>query len=175
MTDNLYIMKSRPLLKMTTTLIKLSPVCVLISAAKHESYSLVYSKLLRKAFGGWSDNAWSHVNYLHLLDEVQHVPFQLEVYEEATNNMGPFQMIKAIVATLAFFVLMQLIALLSAWNLISCAMPKSSLIQKCIWFGRLIKWVLLDYRPAFESRNNVRNLLDKNQIPLGGLYKVLYR
>lgn len=175
MEKSLHVMNSPFLLLLTTLLIKLSPVCVLISAAKHESYSLVYSRILRDAFGGWKENTWTYINYLHLLDEVHHVPFQLEVYDEAVKNMGPIKMLRAITATFGFFILMQIIAFLSACHLIKISMPKRSLLEKAKWTFRLIQWVLLKYKPAYESRANVRKLLDKNPIPFGEVYKVLYR
>jgi hypothetical protein len=175
MDQHQFLMNNTIVLKATEALIRLSPASILIPAAKSEAFSVYYSRHLKKYYKEWNSNRWSYLNYLHLLDESHHVPFQIEIYNEIIANSSTLGRVRAFVGSMGFFLLMQYIAVYSMWVFIKRCMPKKSIFSRIIWTARIIKWTLIDFTPIHDSRIKIQTLLSQKDVAFGRIYKLLYR
>ena len=55
------------------------------------------------------------------------------------------------------------------------SMPDRTFFEKLIWMARLAKWTLMDFAPMYESRDKIKDLINKNEITFTGLHNLLYR
>jgi hypothetical protein len=170
-----YIISSKWIFTLTTLLMKLSPACVLISGAKAESYSLGYAKDLKKAYGDWKSNTWTHINHLHYLDEVHHVPFQFEIYADYLKDGGLIKSLRALLSVVGMISLVQVIVVKSAFLLMRKCMPERSFFSRMKLMFKLVGWTLRNHAPTLFSQKQFGHLIKKYQVRFGSFYRMLYR
>ncbi len=93
--------------KIMLYLAKHHTAAILLPGAKSETYSLCYSKFLKKVYCDASKLDWVEINRLHALDEASHVPFDYELFHEEMRSMSFYEKCINILASSVFFVCLQ--------------------------------------------------------------------
>jgi hypothetical protein len=169
------VVRSKLIKKFANWIVKNEPIAVLITGAKAEAFSVNYSKYLKKICGSYDFNRHTQVHYLHLLDEVHHVPFQLDLYDEIMASADGMKKARILLFTILFFILMQFVLLKSAFHMISRSLTRLNIFNKIGLTLRMASWTIKNFPPIRDSKEQIRQLIIRRGLKLAPIYQLLYR
>ena len=135
-------------------LLRLDPVCMILPAAKFETYSLFYSNYLIEKYP--VKNRWTELNRMHKQDEVHHVNFDYVWYDKMVRERSlPYQALTAFRSAL-FFLGMQVLLVNSCFEIMKRAYPGTGLMRRIRLGLRFAYWGVRLFRPYVETRKNLK-------------------
>jgi hypothetical protein len=148
-----HILLRRPLWtkKWMAALVRWQPLAIILTAAKFETYSLFYSRMLAQAYGR-GENTWVDLNRLHVMDEVHHVTFDYDFYSDQVARMGFARRALTAVQSTLFFLGMQIVLFRACMALTRDTFPDVGLRGRLKRAFRFAKWGVRDFRPYQETR-----------------------
>jgi len=154
-------------------LVKWIPLSVALPAAKVEAFSVYYGKCLRSSYK--ENNLWVEVNYLHLIDESQHVSFEFDLFKHITSKAGPLEKAKIIVGNFLFIMMLQITFLIGCHRMISYALPDlrgRRHVKKVLEMG---KWILYGFEPYSQTRELIRNQFSNRSFFAKSLFQFMHK
>jgi hypothetical protein len=164
----LMLRRGRPILSAVIALVRAVPLAMSLPGAKVEAYSVAYSQFLRSQHGAEDASSWVKLNWLHLLDEVHHVPFEFEIHEAVFQSLGPWGKARTILGISLFFGFLQWIlissCLLLGWRSLGGGPARRALLALAT-----VYWAARSFPPTRRMREMMRAHA-KSRRPSGGFW-----
>jgi hypothetical protein len=135
-------------------LLRVDPVCMILPAAKFETYSLFYSNYLIEKYK--VKNRWTELNRMHKQDEVHHVNFDYVWYDKMVRERSIFQQGMTAFRSALFFLGMQILLVKSCFKIMKELYPDAGLIQRSRLGLRFAHWGVRRFQPYVETRKNLK-------------------
>jgi hypothetical protein len=145
------------------------PLSFVIPGSKSETYSIYFARYLVKHAVDLTD-PWIIINQMHLLDEVHHVAFDFDFFDNRLMPASFLKRAKVVVATLMMIVLVQLILAVGGWNLIQRGLRRRTRWQRFVLFGHFIHWVLRTFPPYPSTRAQLAGTFRRREFRLFRLF-----
>lgn len=135
-------------------LLRLDPVCMILPAAKFETYSLFYSNYLVEKYP--VKNRWTEINRMHKQDEVHHVSFDYAWYDKMVRERPWYRQAITAIRSGLFFLGMQVLLVKSCFSIMKEVYPGHSLLSRLRLGLRFAHWGVRRFRPYVETRKNLK-------------------
>lgn len=169
-----FMLRNNTWLKNTLlTLVKWNPLSLALPAAKVEGFSVYYGKCLRSAYK--ENNLWVEVNYLHLIDESQHVSFEFDLFKHMTTKANWFEKTKIIVGNFLFILMLQITFLIGCHRIIKYTFPNLGRGQHIKRVLRLGRWILYGFEPYAQTRELIKNQFASRQFFAKSLFQFMHK
>ena len=157
--NNSYMIFNRKHFRNTLAwLFKKFPLALSLPGAKLESYSIYYAQELKEIYGSWEANSLTALHKFHVEDELTHVPFQFDFYNEIFYKGIGGTRAGIFFATSFFFLIMQYAQMSSGHLMMRRAFPDKSGFYR---FGKVLQfwlWVVFHTAPYKKSRRRTSEL-----------------
>ena len=169
-----FMLRNNSLLKNAfLILVRWNPLSLALPAAKVEAFSVYFGKCVRSQYK--INNLWVEVNYLHLIDETQHVNFEFDLFKYMTSNSGPIEKLKIIVGNFLFIFLLQITFLIGCHRMVKYSLPDLSRIDHIKKLLLMGKWILYKFEPYAQTRELIKNHFLNRTFFAKALFQFMHR
>ncbi len=166
---SLMLKRGRWLRNAVLALVRRVPLAMTLPGAKIEAYSVFYGRYLKAHYGSIDANTWMKLNWLHLLDEVHHVPFEFEIHNDVFGKLSFVRKVESIVGIALFYGFLQWILISSSLILGWHSLDRASLGRRILLSLATLRWVSRSFLPTRQMREAMKDHFRKHR-PRGGIW-----
>lgn len=170
--ENLVCYRQKRLKKTMAWFLKISPVSMILTAAKFETYSLYFSHYLNKVYV--DKNEWTELNRLHVVDEVHHVNFDYAFYDAQVKAMGVTAKLSAAIFGALFFLGMQVLLFRSCLRAVTYVFPAENFYRRIRYALEFAYWGVRVFPPYEKTRERVRENFQQKRFVHSKLLGFIY-
>ncbi|MEN9724307.1 MAG: hypothetical protein RJB38_2293 [Pseudomonadota bacterium] len=153
---SLMLRRGRWLRKAALVLVRRVPLAMTLPGAKIEAYSVFYGRYLKTHYGSIDANTWMKLNWLHLLDEVHHVPFEFEIHNEVFDELPTVRKVESILGIAIFYAFLQWILISSSLMLGWRSLDHAPLGRKVLLSLATLRWISRSFLPTRQMREAMK-------------------
>lgn len=166
---SLMLRRGRWVRKAVLALVRSVPLAMTLPGAKIEAYSVYYGRYLRSHYGSPDANTWMKLNWLHLLDEVHHVPVEFEIHDDVFVRLSWVRKAESILGIALFYAFLQWILISSCILLGWRSFDSAPLFRRIRLSLSTLKWVSRSFLPTQQMREAMKSHF-RTRKPRGGFW-----
>jgi hypothetical protein len=139
--------------RILTAVFRRFPLSMTIPGAKIEAYSIAYGKLLKQVHGSADADTWTKLNWLHLLDEAHHVPFEFDLYNEEFAKLGLGGRLGSVAGIWVFYLFLQWILICGCFRMAWTSLEPSNFWRKLRLSAQTLYWASYEFQPSRHMRS----------------------